>query len=77
MFSEGDLVWKMVLPMEKKSHVYRKWSPTWDGPYWIDKVYSRNTYKIVNIGIHQRIPLINGKYLKVYRLNIHEIKVQV
>lgn len=32
-FSEGDLVWKAVLPLGEKSSRYGKWSPTWEGPY--------------------------------------------
>ena len=32
-FKEGDLVWNLILPMERKSRTYGKWSPTWEGPF--------------------------------------------
>ncbi|XP_025664494.1 uncharacterized protein [Arachis hypogaea] len=74
-FAVGDLVWKTILPIERKSKTYGKWSPTWEGPYVVDKVYPRNAYKIIEIGSGRRIPSINGKYLKVYRPGIHEINI--
>ena len=57
--------------------MYGKWSLTGERPYQIDKVYSGNAYKIVDIGTSQRIPSINGKYLKAYKPSIHEIKIQM
>ncbi|KAL1318352.1 hypothetical protein AAHE18_15G200100 [Arachis hypogaea] len=74
-FAVGDLVWKTILPIERKSKTYGKWSPTWEGPYVVDKVYPGNAYKIIEIGSGKRIPSINGKYLKVYRPGIHEINI--
>ncbi|KAL1291506.1 hypothetical protein AAHE18_20G204700 [Arachis hypogaea] len=74
-FAVGDLVWKTILPIERKSKTYGKWSPTWEGPYVVDKVYPGNAYKIIEIGSGRRIPSINGKYLKVYRPGIHEINI--
>ncbi|KAL1352493.1 hypothetical protein AAHE18_06G171000 [Arachis hypogaea] len=74
-FAVGDLVWKIILPIEKKSKTYGKWSPTWEGPYVVDKIYSGNAYKIIEVGSGRRIPSINGKYLKVYRPGIHEINI--
>ncbi|XP_016195444.1 uncharacterized protein LOC107636453 [Arachis ipaensis] len=72
-FAVGDLVWKTILPMEEKSKTYGKWSPTWEGPYVIDKIYSGNAYKIIEVGLGRRITSINAKYLKIYRPGIHEI----
>ncbi|KAL1289909.1 hypothetical protein AAHE18_20G091900 [Arachis hypogaea] len=74
-FVVGDLVWKTILPIEKKSKTYGKWSPTWEGPYVVDKIYSGNAYKIIEVGSGRIIPSINGKYLKVYRPDIHEINI--
>ncbi|XP_025628107.1 uncharacterized protein [Arachis hypogaea] len=74
-FAVGDLVWKTILPIERKSKIYGKWSPTWEGPYVVEKVYPGNAYKIIEIGSGRRIPSINGKYLKVYRPGIHEINI--
>lgn len=43
-FSMGDLVWKTILPIEKKSRVFGNWSPSWDGPFKIDKMFLGNAY---------------------------------
>jgi hypothetical protein len=34
-FSEGDLVWRLKLPIGSKDSKFGKWSPNWDGPYCI------------------------------------------
>ncbi|KAK2402498.1 protein NYNRIN [Trifolium repens] len=31
-FSIGELVWKVILPMDKKDRLLGKWSPNWEGP---------------------------------------------
>ena len=35
-FTDGDLLWKLILPMGTKSLKFRKWSPNWEGPYRIN-----------------------------------------
>jgi len=40
-FQIGDLIWKFILLMDKKSKVLGKWSPNWDGPYVIEKVFRK------------------------------------
>jgi hypothetical protein len=30
-FSQGDLVWKLILPIGSRDPKYGKWSPTWEG----------------------------------------------
>lgn len=35
----GDLVLKVILPMDKKLKMLGKWSPNWDGSYVIEKVF--------------------------------------
>jgi hypothetical protein len=32
-FLVGDLVWKTILPLRNKDQKFRKWSPSWEGPY--------------------------------------------
>jgi hypothetical protein len=32
-FSQGDLVWKLILPIGSKDPKFIKWSPMWEGPY--------------------------------------------
>ena len=43
-FQVGDLVWKTILPLGMKSNMFGKWSPSWEGPYKIIKVISRNSF---------------------------------
>ena len=72
-FSEGDLVWKVVLPLDKRSTAYEKWSPNWEGPFEVEKALSNNAYAIKEVGSDYFISSINGKYLKKFRPSIHEI----
>ena len=67
LFAQGDLVWKVILPMDKKNRVLGKWSPSWEGPREILRVFSNNTYEIEQLNDYRRILCINGKYLKKYR----------
>jgi hypothetical protein len=32
-FHVGDLVWKTILPLETRSGMFGKWSPSWEGPF--------------------------------------------
>ena len=31
-FEQGELGWKLILPIGTKSSKFGKWSPTWEGP---------------------------------------------
>ena len=31
-FNEGDLVWKLKLPIGVRDNRFGKWSPNWEGP---------------------------------------------
>ncbi|KAF7152527.1 hypothetical protein RHSIM_Rhsim01G0085000 [Rhododendron simsii] len=66
-FVESDLVWKAILPLDKKKKRYfGKWSPNWEGPFRVLKVLRGGAYQLESIlgAIHERT--INGKYLKAY-----------
>jgi hypothetical protein len=41
---ERDLVWKLILPIGSRDPKYRKWSPTWEGPYLISRCAPGNAY---------------------------------
>jgi len=43
-FDQGDLVWKLILPMGTKSSKFGKWSPTWEGPFRISRCVPSNAY---------------------------------
>jgi len=75
LFAQGDLVWKVILPMGKKNQTLGKWSPSWEGPWEILRVFSNNVYEIEELNDDQRILRINGKYLKRYRPLLQEIKI--
>ncbi|XP_027337412.1 uncharacterized protein K02A2.6-like [Abrus precatorius] len=74
-FNAGELVWKVILPFDKKSRKLGKWSPNWEGPFEIENVFSNNAYSIRDLGTNSRIMSINGKYLKPYKPEIHEVKI--
>ncbi|XP_024630737.1 uncharacterized protein [Medicago truncatula] len=75
LFAQGDLVWKVILPMDKKDRALGKWSPSWEGPWQILRVFSNNAYEIEEFYEDQRILRINGKYLKKYKPILQEIKI--
>ena len=66
-FQLNDLVWKTILPFEKKSRTYRKWSQTWEGPFKVTRVFFGNAYRLVEVVSGVVIKSINGKYLKIYK----------
>ncbi|XP_074298983.1 uncharacterized protein LOC141629975 [Silene latifolia] len=47
-FLEGDLVWKVILPEGHKDNFYGKWSPRWEGPFKVVKVFLGNAYVLQN-----------------------------
>ncbi|XP_016199221.1 protein NYNRIN-like [Arachis ipaensis] len=65
-FNIGELVLKVILPMEKKLKFLGKWSHTWEGPFQVIGTYSGNAYLIKDIESERVINSINGKYLKQY-----------
>lgn len=75
LFVQGELVWKVILPMDKKNRILGKWSPSWEGPWEILRVFSNNAYEIKELNDDQRILRINGKYLNRYRPLLQVIKI--
>jgi hypothetical protein len=65
-FQVGDLVWKTILPVGTKDHKFRKWSPSWEGPYTIVKVITRNSYMLKTMQGEHLPRALNGRYLKKY-----------
>ncbi|XP_072076603.1 uncharacterized protein [Arachis hypogaea] len=54
-FQTGDLVLKVILPMEKKSRFLDKWSHIWEGPFQVIGTYSENAYQIKDIESGKKI----------------------
>ncbi|XP_050909043.1 uncharacterized protein LOC127122802 [Lathyrus oleraceus] len=46
MFAVDDLVWRVILPMDRKDRVLGKWSPNWEGPFKVLQAFSNNTYEV-------------------------------
>ncbi|KAK2436930.1 protein NYNRIN [Trifolium repens] len=75
IFNVGDLVWKVILPMDRRDRVFGKWSPHWEGPFKVAQALSNGAYEIQELTIEQRSVNINGKYLKRYKPLLQEIKI--
>ena len=65
-FDQGDLVWKLVLPIGAKDPKFGKWSPTWEGPYKINRCVPGNVYIPEMLEGEEFFSALNGKYLKKY-----------
>jgi len=65
-FVDGDLVWKLILPIGTKSSKFEKWSPNWEGPYRINRSAPGNAYILETLEGVEFPRALNGKYLKKY-----------
>jgi hypothetical protein len=62
-FVEGDLVWKLILPIDSKDPKYGKWSTTWERPYHISQCVPGNAYILETLEREKFAKALNGKYL--------------
>ncbi|CAN6713106.1 unnamed protein product [Malus baccata var. baccata] len=62
-FKEGDLVWKTVSPLGAQLRGFGKWSPTWEGGYYLADLEGKG----------QKHP-INVKFLKKYRPTLWDVR---
>jgi hypothetical protein len=69
-FVDGDLVWKLILPIGTTSSKFRKWSPNWEGPYRINQFVPGNAYILKTLEGVVFPRALNGKYIKKYYLSI-------
>ncbi|XP_050919077.1 uncharacterized protein LOC127136580 [Lathyrus oleraceus] len=76
LFSTGDLVWKVILPMDRKDRTFGKWTLKWEGPFQITQVLSNGAYEIEELVKDRRLLRVNGKYLKKYKPALHEVKIE-
>ena len=65
-FDQGDLVWKLVLPIGTKDPKFGKCSPTWEGPYKTSRCVPGNAYILETLEGEEFFSTLNGKYLKKY-----------
>jgi len=74
-FDVNDLIWKVILPMDKRDRTLGKRAPDWEGPWKILRVFSNNAYEIEELNDDNRIIRINGKYFKKYKPLLQEVKI--
>ncbi|CAN6699606.1 unnamed protein product [Malus baccata var. baccata] len=73
-FKEEDLVWKTILPLGAQLRGFRKWSPTWEGPFTVSQVLSKGGYYLADFeGKEQKHP-INVKFLKKYCPTLWDVR---
>jgi hypothetical protein len=65
-FTEGDLVWKALLPIGTKYSTFGKWSPNWEGPFRVVRCMPGNAYILKTLLGEEFTAAINGRYLKKY-----------
>ena len=65
-FTDGNLVWKLILPIGTKSSKFGKWSPNWEGPYRINRFARGNAYILETLKGVEFPRALSGKYLKKY-----------
>ena len=65
-FDQGELVWKLILPIGTKSSKFGKWSPTWEGSFRINRCVPGNAYILETLEGEEFSRALNGKYLKKY-----------
>jgi ribonuclease HI len=64
-FQQGELVLVLKRPIIGR-HIGPKFSPNWEGPYVIEKVYGGGAYQLIDHEGERPMPPINGRYLKKY-----------
>lgn len=66
-FNLGDLVWKVILSMDRKDRTLGKWSQNWEWSFKVLQAYTNNVYGVEKLTPEGGTLRINGKYLKQYR----------
>nr|ABA97725.2 retrotransposon protein, putative, unclassified [Oryza sativa Japonica Group] len=62
-FSEGELVWKLILPIRTRDSKFGKWSSNWEGPF---QIVSKGAYMLQGLDGEVYGRALNGEYLKKY-----------
>lgn len=70
-----DLVWKVILPIDKRNRTLGKWSRKWESSFQIVQLFSNNAYEIEELDEDRRILRVNGKYLKKHKHALQEVKI--
>jgi hypothetical protein len=54
----------MILPIGFRDAKFGKWSPSWEGPFWVIRIVPRNSYFVETMDEIKLAKSLNGKYLK-------------
>ena len=65
-FEEGELVWKLHLPIGDKDPKFGKWYPIRRGPFIVYATQPNGEYLLKDLDGVLHECLINGKYVKSY-----------
>ena len=65
-FAQGELVWKLILPIGTKSLKFGKWSSTWEGTFRINQCVPGIAYILETLEEEEFSRALNGKYQKKY-----------
>ena len=65
-FHKGELVQKLTLRIGTKDNTYGKWSPNWEGPYYITRCIPGNAYFYETLEDEEFNTALNGKHFKKY-----------
>jgi len=65
-FEQGELVWKLILPIGTKNSKFGKWSPTWEEPFRVSRCVPGNAYILETLEWEEYSRALNEKYLKKY-----------
>ena len=69
-FLEGDLVWKLIIPIGTRDSHFGKWSPTWEGPFKVSRCAPGNAYFLQVLNGEEFGRAINGQYFKSYHPSV-------
>ena len=69
-FHEGELVWKLILPIRTKDSAYGKWSPNWEGSYHITQCVPSNAYFYKTLEGEDFNRALNGKHFKNFFIEL-------
>ncbi|XP_058757861.1 uncharacterized protein LOC131631097 [Vicia villosa] len=75
VFAINDLVWEVILPMDKNDRVLGKWSPNWEGLFKVIQVFTNNAYELEELSPDRRVIKVNGKYLKGYKPTLQQFTI--
>ncbi|KAL6214306.1 hypothetical protein ACLB2K_013742 [Fragaria x ananassa] len=72
-FTEGQAVWRVVLPLGEKTEGRGKWSVRWEGPFIIHRIMPKGAYHLRDLAGTLHPNPTNGCFLKRYIVGVWEL----